>query len=103
MPSPSWQDLASERKRKQDDLIPPEWRIPLPSDDVLDVTPIPRTSGLLTGRELDITETTDVNLILSKLADGIWSAVEVTKAFYKRAIIAHQLVRASSSRTWIRP
>lgn len=103
MSSPNWQDIASERKRKQEDLIPPEWRIPSLSDDVLDVTPIPRTCGLLTGRELDITETTDVNLILSKLADGIWSAVEVTKAFYKRAIIAHQLVRTSSSRAWIRP
>ncbi|KAG8919599.1 hypothetical protein FRC01_001209, partial [Tulasnella sp. 417] len=91
MSSRNWQEIATERKRKQEDLIPPEWRIPSVPDSLLDVTLIPQTSGLLTARELEITDTTDVNEILSKLADGVWSAVEVTKAFLKRAIIAHQL------------
>ncbi|KAG9050583.1 hypothetical protein FS837_004441 [Tulasnella sp. UAMH 9824] len=91
MSSSNWQEIASERKRKQEGLIPPEWRIPSPPEDLLDVTSIPRTCGLLTPRELEITDTIDINVILSKLADGTWSSVEVTRAFLKRAIIAHQL------------
>jgi len=42
--------------------------------------------------ELEITEIDDVSALLDKLAKGEWSSVEVTTAFYKRAIIAHQLV-----------
>ncbi|KAG9021493.1 hypothetical protein FS837_007219, partial [Tulasnella sp. UAMH 9824] len=87
----NWQEIASERKRKQEELIPPEWRIPSPPDGLLDVTAIPRTCGLLTPRELEITDTIDINVTLSKLADGTWSSEGVTRAFLKRAIIAHQL------------
>lgn len=52
---------------------------------------MPATSGLLSARELEITDTLDFETLLSNLANGIWSSVEVTTAFYKRAIIAHQL------------
>ncbi|KAG9314390.1 amidase signature domain-containing protein [Chiua virens] len=34
----------------------------------------------------------DVIVLLGRLAGGEWSAVEVTTAFYKRAVVAHQLV-----------
>ena len=54
---------------------------------------IPEQCGLLTARELEITNTTDVDVLLNKLPTSAWSSVEVTTAFYKRAIIAHQLVR----------
>jgi len=53
---------------------------------------VPRECGLLTPREMEITETVDVELMLRKLSSAEWSSVEVTTAFYKRAIIAQQLV-----------
>lgn len=56
---------------------------------------VPISCGLLSPREVEITETTDVGILLEKLASAEWSSVEVTTAFYKRAIIAHQLVRAN--------
>ncbi|KAG9001108.1 hypothetical protein FRB90_011681 [Tulasnella sp. 427] len=91
MSSKNWQDIAIERKQKQESLIPPEWRIEPVPEDLLDVSSVPKSCGLLTDRELEITDTINVDVLLSKLANGTWTSVEVTKAFYKRAIIAHQL------------
>lgn len=87
-----WRSRAKAKKQQQLDSIPKEWilRNP-PNKDQLNVTDIPRTCGLLSSREIEITES-HVEAILSNLAKGIWSAVEVTTAFSKRAVIAHQLV-----------
>ena len=87
-----WHALCAARKQRQLDLIPHEWRLQPPPDDHRNVMDIPRSSGLLTPRELEITETVNVETILHKLATAEWSSVEVTTAFYKRAIIAQQLV-----------
>ncbi len=87
-----WQTRCSERKAKQLELIPKEWVIDLPPVDQRNVLDVPRTCGLLTPRELEITDTTDVDVLLNRLATGVWTSVEVTSAFYKRAIIAHQVV-----------
>lgn len=73
-------------------FIPKDWIIEVPIDDQRDVRDIPRASGLLTPRELEITDTLDVDILLLNLRTGVWSAVEVTTAFYKRAVVAHQLV-----------
>lgn len=72
--------------------IPKDWIIKTPPESQLDVTSVPAKCGLLSSRELEITDTTDVEVLLIKLANGEWSSVEVTIAFYKRAIVAHQLV-----------
>ncbi|KAF8420565.1 general amidase [Boletus edulis BED1] len=88
---PSWSDLAADKKRRQQKAIPQEWLITPPPETTLNVTGIPETCGLLTPRELAITDE-DVNTLLKRLAGGEWSAVEVTIAFYKRAIVAQQLV-----------
>lgn len=90
--SRSWQEIAETRKKQQEEAIPADWRITKPGDDILDVTGIPEACGLLNDLELEITNTTDVDIILDKLANSEWSAVAVTTAFYKRAMIAHQLV-----------
>ncbi|KAF8812123.1 amidase [Phlegmacium glaucopus] len=91
-PSPHWKDVCRQKRQSQQDAIPHNWLLPKPSlstySNVLDV---PSTCGLLTTQELKITETTDVAIILEKLRTSEWSSVEVTTAFYKRAIIAHQL------------
>ncbi|KAH7907273.1 general amidase [Hygrophoropsis aurantiaca] len=87
----SWPDLVADKKRRQEESIPKKWRIlPVPAN-VLDVTAIPEKSGLLTAREIEIT-ISDVETLLGKIASAQWSSFEVTTAFYKRAIIAHQLV-----------
>ena len=90
-----WKELTEDKARRQQAEIPPEWILKSPpGNDVLDVRAFPDSQqcGLLTEREIVITNTTDVDTLLHKLACGKWSSVEVTTAFYKRAIIAHQLV-----------
>lgn len=88
-----WREVAADKKRRQQESIPKEWLITVPADTVLNVTSIPEQCGLLTPKELEITNTTDVAILLDKLARAEWSSVEVTTAFYKRAIIAQQLVQ----------
>ncbi|OJJ55429.1 hypothetical protein ASPSYDRAFT_158656 [Aspergillus sydowii CBS 593.65] len=92
-----WQQKA---QRKRDELtakIPPEWRVKpellekaSSQDNILD---IPRQTGILTERELDITETSDATALLARLRTGEISAYDVAKAFCKRAAIAQQLTR----------
>ena len=94
--STTWQELAAEKKARQTASIPKEWLIVTPSDDVSDVTDIPAKCGLLSARELEITEVSSAEVLLSKIATGEWSSVEVCTAFCKRAVIAHQVVRAFS-------
>lgn len=88
----TWQQLVDRKTQQRDEAIRNEWQISPPSPDQLDVTTIPESSHLLTSFELEITETSDVELILNNLASGRWTSVDVTKAFYKRAVIAHQVV-----------
>lgn len=87
-----WKAVAEGKKSKQEASIPKDWILHnLPSNDQLDVTGFPETCGLLSANEVKITNT-NVNALLVELASGRWTAVEVTTAFAKRAIIAHQLV-----------
>ena len=88
----SWEELCADKKRRQQEAIPKDWIITPPPDDVLDVTGVPAQCGILNPLELEITETDDVDLILRNLASGRWSSVEVTTAYYKRAIVAQQVV-----------
>ena len=88
-----WKDIVAEKRARQAAAIPKEWQITAPPDTVLDVTRVPEQCGLLSSKELEITNTADVAVVLAKLSSAEWSSVEVTTAYYKRAIIAHQLVR----------
>ncbi|KAG0704637.1 general amidase [Suillus ampliporus] len=73
---PHWTALVAEKKQRQLKSIPQEWL---------------RRVGLLNAIEIEITDTS-VDVLLKKLACAEWTAVDVTTAFYKRAIVAHQLV-----------
>jgi amidase len=88
---PHWTKLVAEKKQRQLESIPQEWLVSPPPDSTLDVTSFPETCNLLTTREIEITNS-PVDVLLEKLACGEWTAVDVTTAFYKRAIVAHQLV-----------
>jgi hypothetical protein len=77
--SMTWQEDCQRKKAAQIGLIPKEWRLAqLPPDSQLDVTDVPRTCGLLSPKELEITELDDVDELLAKLVKGEWSAFEVT-------------------------
>lgn len=94
--SSNWISLCAARKQKQIDSIPKEWIIQLlPPGTTRNVLDVPYTCGLLSAKEIQITDTIDIQLLLTKLKTAEWSSVEVTTAFYKRAIIAHQLVGPS--------
>ncbi len=54
--------------------------------------PLFRSCGLLTARELEITDVEDCVALLEQLHSRKWSALEVTVAFCKRAAIAQQLI-----------
>ncbi|KAI0639369.1 general amidase [Trametes polyzona] len=86
-----WQEQVADKTKRLQASIPPEWIIPPVPEEQSNVLDVPDTCGLLTSRELKIT-TTDVTELLKKLASAEWSAVEVTTAFGKRAVIAHQVV-----------
>ncbi|KAH9951542.1 general amidase [Amylocystis lapponica] len=88
----NWKELVADKRRRQQELIPKEWLISVPPESVFDVTTIPKECGLLSEKELLITETVGVDVLLKKLATAEWSAVEVTTAFCKRATVAQQLV-----------
>lgn len=107
IPAESWQAKAAARRAKRDSGIPSEWKLPsaiwdflkLPletnKNNLIDLE-IVKKSGLLTDKELEITEDFNVGALLSLLATGKLSALEVTIAFSKRAAIAQQLVGIQS-------
>jgi amidase len=89
----SWEEIAAEKKARIAASIPPEWRITyLPSDG--NVMDYPKTSGILSTEELEITESSATDLV-AKLAMGKLTSVAVTKAFLKRAALAHQLLNCA--------
>ena len=91
--TPDWKELVAEKKSRQQASIPKDWILTnLPSKLVLDITKFPEECALLSTKDVEITNTS-VDILLENLATGSWSAVAVTTAFCKRAIIAHQLVR----------
>lgn len=86
---------ANRQKLVQDvlDKIPQELLLPDKYIDnpPLDVTGIPAECGLLTPEELDITENYSLTALVEAIASKKLTSVAVTKAFARRACIAHQL------------
>ena len=94
-----WRKIAERAQSRALDAIPQQWRLPseaLPTQTGANVIDFPRTCGLLSIRQLEITELTATEL-LGRIAEGQLTSVEATEAFCIRAAIAHQLV----SSLWI--
>jgi amidase len=92
---PAWKRHCAEKRLARQALLPRDWLLSpadVPSDAVCDVKDVPGKSGKLSPKELDITEEDDADVLLAKVADRTWSALEVATAFCKRATLAHQLV-----------
>jgi len=92
---PSWQPIADARRSKINNAIPASHRIP-PAylerlADPKNVIGIPDCCGILTQREIDITSTSSATKLLEDIRNRVYTSVEVTTAFCKRASIAHQL------------
>lgn len=109
-----WQERVSKKRQQRADKIPAAWSLP---ENFLDnfQTPLSekknnlieaqaiRKSGILTEEELRITEDYDVSELLSVLANGTLTSLEVTLAFCKRAAVAQQLVSIPKGHLGIRP
>jgi amidase len=91
----AWQQIAAEKKAHQLDSVPKEWlSSDLPSEETLNVINFPQESNVLSALDREITESS-VTSLLANLASSKWSSVQVTTSFYKRAIVAQQLVSSS--------
>jgi amidase len=95
--SSSVQEIAAKAQRKVLDAIPEKWKLDSTFQIPSNVMEIPKRCGILTPRQIEITEQAATEL-LEKLAFGALSSVEITEAFLARAAIAHQLVLYSSCR-----
>ncbi|KAK3715412.1 hypothetical protein LTR37_007140 [Vermiconidia calcicola] len=94
MTSQDWQEISKKAREKLYESIPSDWRIPedkLPPAEQKDVTDFPAKSGLLTESELAITDSYATDIV-KRIAAGEWKAEDVTRAFCKRAAIAHQVI-----------
>lgn len=91
----SWQEIASEQRKLRDSQIPKDWRLEsLPDESVANVMNVPYTCGLMTEKELALTEK-DATDLLEMMAKGELKSYDLTLAFCKRAAIAQQLVSLS--------
>jgi amidase len=92
MTTSSWQETSNKKREAILAAIPAEWRLEkLPSvDEQPDVTAY--VKQYFSKQELDITESS-ADVIAKTVAEGKWSAEDVTRAFCHRAAVAHQLVR----------
>jgi amidase len=94
-----WQEKAAAYRAEVAARIPNDWMLPasiinsISADSHQVILDIPRTCGILTAEELDITENYDAVSMAQLLAEGKFTSVAVTTAFCKRAAIAQQLVR----------
>lgn len=91
----NWQVKAQKGKDLLHNSVPKQWLVPtdkLPPVTQKNVTDFPRQSGLLTERELAITELSATELV-SGMGKGEFTAEEVVVAYLKRSVLGHQLVR----------
>ena len=85
-----WQGIAAEKRAELYAAIPSTYRINETIFQGMNVTELPRKCGIMTEKELCITEDRAVDII-SRIRKQDYTAVEVTTAFCKRAAVAHQV------------
>lgn len=92
----NWEIIAQRKREQRDALIPDDWKLSSnsgPCDESPGLNSVIRSSDILTSEEIRITESSVDDLISRLHARGV-KAVDVTRAFCKRAAIACQLVSA---------
>ncbi|KAG5813994.1 hypothetical protein H9Q74_003137 [Fusarium xylarioides] len=90
---PEYEALRTSILEEFGSTVPDELRLPksLIDNPPKNVTSIPKTCGILTDKEIDITENYDATALAAAIASRKFTSVAVVSAFAKRAIIAHQL------------
>ncbi|PWZ03513.1 amidase [Testicularia cyperi] len=91
----AWQEVVEAKRARREALIPAEYKVSaehLPPVDTRSVIDFAPKTGIMSSREVEITDTDDVKLLLQRLASGEYKAAEVLEAFIKRTCIAHQVV-----------
>ncbi|KAJ5599043.1 Amidase [Penicillium hetheringtonii] len=93
-----WKTLVLKKQAEVSSQIPSAWRLPAEYTDISETTnrnvlDIPRRCGILSQKQLDITENYDATSLLQKMHRRELSAYEVTEAFCIRAAVAQQLTR----------
>lgn len=88
-----WKSIATRKQKERASRIPEQWLLdPTHIDHKrLNVLTVPRQCGILTDKEVEITETYDATGLLADLIAGKLKSVDVVTAFCKRAAIAQQL------------
>jgi amidase len=92
----TWQGISRRKKQEQLFRIPKDYLLPKYRSSSYNVLDVPRSCGLLTVQEISITEDYDATALAEAIQSKALTSVEVTRAFCKRAAIAHQLVLVSS-------
>lgn len=96
MPARLWTEIHIAKKAEQQSRIPAEWKLSpeflASHNDAVDLRPLAALSGILTEKDLEITDGKyDATGLAEKIASGTYSAEEVVTAFCKRAAIAQQV------------
>ncbi|CAD0111438.1 unnamed protein product [Aureobasidium uvarum] len=91
--NPDFEELRWAMLNLFDSKVPEELRVPQHYIECppRDVTQIPRSCGILTPEQIEITENYDAFGLAAAIADRKYTAVEVVEAFSRRAIICHQI------------
>ena len=97
----TWEHLVQQKQADALAKIPVAWRLPPEYTNISEtantnVLDVPRRCGILSPRQLEITEVEDATALLGKIHRQELSAYEVTEAFCIRAAIAQQVVRSFS-------
>lgn len=98
MATENWEVLVQKKEVEVSAQIPSAWRLaPEYTDGISEtasnnVIDVPHRCGLLSTKQLDITENHDATSPLDKIRRQELSAYEVTEAFCIRAAIAQQVV-----------
>jgi Tfp pilus assembly protein PilO len=92
-----WKLLVEKKQAEVSAQIPSSWRLAAEYTDISEtasknVLDIPRLCGIMTPKQLNITENHDATSLLRKIHRQELSAFEVTEAFCIRAAIAQQVV-----------
>ncbi|OCK75449.1 amidase [Lepidopterella palustris CBS 459.81] len=97
-----WQQLIADKRSDREFKIHKEWRLPasllstISQNSNISVLDVPRKSGILTERELELTEVYDATELVKMMLQSEVTSYELTLAFCKRAAIAQQLVNCLS-------
>ncbi|RAR13479.1 acetamidase [Stemphylium lycopersici] len=93
-----WQELAKSKRESVFAKIPKDWLLPssqtaqYTETSNISVLDVPRTCGILTEKELDLTENYDATDLVKMMAERQIKSTEVVTAFCKRAAVAQQCV-----------